>query len=109
MQQTSSNIRHKPSVNERQKGNTFISGLYLCAQLLSHTQFFANPWTTAHQAPLSIGIIPARILEWVVISFSRCYYPNTTKKLAPTGGGEKNPFVLQMLLRYSYEVECYCH
>ena len=28
-------------------------------------------WTVAHEAPLSIGILQARILEWVAISFSR--------------------------------------
>ena len=28
-------------------------------------------WTVAHQAPLSIGISQARILEWVAIPFSR--------------------------------------
>ena len=26
----------------------------LCAQLLSHVQLFATPWTVAHQAPLSM-------------------------------------------------------
>ena len=31
----------------------------------------ATAWTVAHQAPLSIGISQARLLEWVVISFSR--------------------------------------
>ena len=30
-----------------------------------------HPWTVAHQAPLSMGFFQARILEWVVISFSR--------------------------------------
>ena len=30
-----------------------------------------TPWTVAHQAPLSMGISQARILEWVAISFSR--------------------------------------
>ena len=29
------------------------------------------PWTVARQAPLSIGILQARIPEWVAISFSR--------------------------------------
>ena len=29
------------------------------------------PWTSACQAPLSTGILQAKILEWVVISFSR--------------------------------------
>ena len=32
---------------------------------------FAAPWTIALQAPLSMGILQARILEWVAISFSR--------------------------------------
>ena len=40
-------------------------------KLLSHVCFFANPWTEAHQAPLSMGILQARILEWVAIPFSR--------------------------------------
>ena len=34
-------------------------------------QLFAAPGTIAHKAPLSIGFFQARILEWVVISFSR--------------------------------------
>ena len=29
-----------------------------------------TPWTAAHQAPLSMRFFQARILEWVVISFS---------------------------------------
>ena len=32
---------------------------------------FATPWTVARQAPLSMGILQARILEWVAISSSR--------------------------------------
>ena len=32
---------------------------------------FVTPWTIAHQAPLSMGIPQARILEWVAISSSR--------------------------------------
>ena len=27
----------------------------------------ATPWTVAHQAPLSMGILQARILEWVAV------------------------------------------
>ena len=34
-------------------------------------QFFVTLWTVAHQAPLSMGILQARILEWVAIPFSR--------------------------------------
>ena len=42
-----------------------------CACMLSCVQLFAIPWPGAHQAPLSMGISQARILEWVAISFSR--------------------------------------
>ena len=31
---------------------------------------FVTPWIKAHQAPLVHGILQARILEWVAISFS---------------------------------------
>ena len=30
-----------------------------------------NPWTVAFQAPLSMGILQARILEWVAMPSSR--------------------------------------
>ena len=32
---------------------------------------FATPWTVAHQLPLSMGILQARILEWVAMPSSR--------------------------------------
>ena len=38
---------------------------------LGHVGPFATPWTAACQASLSSGTLQARILEWVVISFSR--------------------------------------
>ena len=44
---------------------------WLCAYLLSYVQLFMTPWTVAHQAPLSIGILQARMLEWVAIPSSR--------------------------------------
>ena len=30
-----------------------------------------TPWTVAHQAPLSVGIVQTVIPEWVAVSFSR--------------------------------------
>ena len=39
--------------------------------LLSHVRLFAALQTVAHQAPLFMGILQARILEWVAIPFSR--------------------------------------
>ena len=38
------------------------------AQLFSHIQLFATPWTVAHQAPLSLGFFKQ---EWVAIFSSR--------------------------------------
>ena len=34
---------------------------------------FATPWTVACQAPLSLEILQARILEWVAIPSSRIF------------------------------------
>ena len=42
-----------------------------CAWLLSRVQLFVTPWTAALQAPLSMGILQARILEWVAMPPSR--------------------------------------
>ena len=43
----------------------------LCAQTLSCIWLFETPWTVAHQAPLSMGNLQARILEWVPMPSSR--------------------------------------
>ena len=32
---------------------------------------FATPWAVAHQAPLSMGILQGRILEWFAMPSSR--------------------------------------
>ena len=37
----------------------------------SHVQLFGTQWTVACQAPLSMGILQARILEWVAMPHSR--------------------------------------
>ena len=41
------------------------------AQSLSCVRLFSTPWTVAHQALLSMGILQARILEWVAIPSCR--------------------------------------
>ena len=40
-------------------------------KLLSRVWLFATPWTVAHQGSSVHGILQARILKWVAISFSR--------------------------------------
>ena len=37
----------------------------------SNVHLFVTLWTVAHPAPLSMGIVQARILDWVAISSSR--------------------------------------
>ena len=42
-----------------------------CVVSLSCVRLFATPWTVACQAPLSLGILQARILEWIAMPSSR--------------------------------------
>ena len=42
---------------------------------ISQVQLFATLWTVARQAPLSMGILQARILEWVAMPASKRYFP----------------------------------
>ena len=50
--------------------------MHVCDSSLSHVRFFATPWIVACQAPLSMGILQARILELVAMPFSRgCSHP----------------------------------
>ena len=51
--------------------NTQWSIMPCCALSLSHVWLFATPRPVACQAPLSMGIFQARILEWVAFPFSR--------------------------------------
>ena len=39
-----------------------------CAESLSCVRLFVTPWIVARQAPLSVGILQARILEWVLVA-----------------------------------------
>ena len=46
--------------------------MHACAlSLFSCVPLFVTLWTVAHQAPLSLGIIQERILEWVSMPSSR--------------------------------------
>ena len=60
----------------------------LCAELLSHVQLFATPWTVSRQAPLSMGILQTRILEWVAMTSSRgSSQPGDRTQVSCTAGG----------------------
>ena len=58
------------------KFQLYIMDLYifyhvLCAYSLSGVRLFVTSWTITSQAPLSMGILQARILEWVAMPSSR--------------------------------------
>ena len=44
-----------------------LSWCCACASLLSRVRLFATPWTVAHHAPLPMGILQARVLEWIAM------------------------------------------
>ena len=52
--------------------SSLISSCTVCwAQSLSYVWLFETPWTVALQAPRSMGILQARILEWAAMTSSR--------------------------------------
>ena len=46
-------------------------GFSVCPVLSYSVVADVTPWTIAHQAPLSMGLLQARILEWVAMPSSR--------------------------------------
>ena len=60
----------------------------MCAQALSRVLLLVTPWIVAHQAPLSMGILQARILEWVAMPFLRASsQPRDQSQIFHTAGG----------------------
>ena len=56
------------------KAMVFPIAAYGCEMVLccfSDVSLFVTLWTVAHHAPLSMGILQARILEWVAMPSSR--------------------------------------
>ena len=84
-----------PKLEFRSRSHQSIASLFLTFPLVLHTTLLITyfildcdfflfsllylvvsdtlqpPWTVAHQAPLSVGILQASILEWVAIPSSR--------------------------------------
>ena len=70
----------------------------LCyASLLSH--LLVTPWTVAHQAPLSMEILQARILEWVAMPSPRgCSQPKDRTQASHIAG----EFFTWILVNFNY-------
>ena len=60
----------KKGAQEWTLGRTYIYRAVLCLVTQS-CPLFVTPWIVAHQAPLSMGILLARIPEWVAMPTSR--------------------------------------
>ena len=56
---------------------------------LNHVRLFSTPWTVAYYTPgIFHGIFQARVLEWVVISFSRgSFQPRDRTRVSHIVGG----------------------
>ena len=75
-----------------------------CAKSLSHVRLFATPWTVAHQAPLSMGILQARILEWVAMPSSRgSSQPKDRAQVSCIASGFFTIWATDKLLRRSWQ------
>ena len=68
----------------------------LSVNSLSHVRLFATPWPGAHQAPLSMGILQARILKWAAMPSSKGIF--LTQGLNPG-----LPHCRQILYQLSYQ------
>ena len=52
----------------------------MCCAGLSCVWLFATPWTAAHEAAVSMGILQARILEWIAMPSTR----DSSQSMDPT-------------------------
>ena len=53
----------------------------------SHVQLFAVLWIVAHQASLSMGILQARMLEWVAMPSMGSSQPRDPTSVSHIAGG----------------------
>ena len=70
--------RESELTSPQSQGHNVTSGGGVVAKLCPT---LVTPRIAAHQAPLSVGFLQARILEWVAIPFSRGIFP--TQELNP--------------------------
>ena len=62
--------------------------MFTCLLIYSVVFNSVAPWTVVHQAPLSMGILQARVLEWVAMPSSRgSSQPSDQIQASRTAGG----------------------
>ena len=93
---------------------TAIAEFCVCVLSRSVVSDSLQPLTTAHQAPLSIGILQARMLEWVLPFPPPGDLPNPgIESLSPVApvlpsGFFRGFFIYKFLLRYNILIQ-YLH
>ena len=60
----------RPLIQARNHSYLYTPTVLLC-YCVSHVWLFVTPWTVVHQAPLSIRILQAKLLEWLAMPSSR--------------------------------------
>ena len=77
-----------PTLCALEQGQHMYDVLQATCAVLSCVQLFVAPWTIAHLAPLSMRILQARILEWVVMpSFRESFQTRDQAQVSHTSGG----------------------
>ena len=77
-----------------------------CAWSLSRVRLFATPWTGSRQAPLTMGILQARILEWVTMpSLRASSQPRDWTQVSHIAGGFFTSRATREALFVAYSVQ----
>ena len=90
----------------------FISKLKIICNMLCYAwslrrvRLFATPWTGGHQAPLTMGILQERILEWVTMPSSRASsQPRDWTQVSHIAGGFFTSWATREALFVAYSVQ----
>ena len=76
------------------------------AKLFSYVQLFATTLTVAHQVPLSMRLLQARILEWVAMPPSRDHPNPGIEPRSPTLQADSSPSELPGKSKYNKTKPC---
>ena len=73
--------------------------IYVCNHV--YVWLFVTPWTVAHQTSLSMGILQAKILEWVAMPSSRqSFQPRDRTQVSHIAGGFSTIWAIRKAQEY---------
>ena len=84
-------LSYRAKREDQTKGQVYVFCMHetpWCVFLVAKSVNSATPWTVAHQAPLFMGILQARILEWVAMPSCRgSSQPRDGTRISHIAGG----------------------